>query len=383
MADTLAATARYGMLDRLLHRLAFVHPGLQRVLGELESDLFRQRLATTRVERPVFVAGLPRAGTTLVLELLYGTGEFASFTYRQMPFVLNPLLWDRLGARSRRAAVAGERAHGDAMMIGFDSPEAFEEVLWINYLSDTLFDGDSMRTLGPEDLTDAFRTAYRQLAEKLVCLSSGPGLPSRRYLSKNNPNIARLPAIASVFDDATMLVCFRHPATHVASLHAQHRRFLDMHAADAFAERYMTWIGHHDFGRTFRPIRFGARSGTRGGDERSAEPAADERPNGPPVAGADPAYWLRYWIDAYRHVLEVAPPRARLVCFEDLLEDGAGALARLADRVALERPASLLDAAPTLRAPTSTPASLESLSREMADEAIGLYALMRERAASR
>ena len=80
MAETLDGTARYGTLDRLLHRLAFVHPNLQRVLGDVENDLFRRRLAHVRVERPVFVTGLPRAGTTLVLELLFGTGEFAAGT---------------------------------------------------------------------------------------------------------------------------------------------------------------------------------------------------------------------------------------------------------------------------------------------------------------
>ena len=378
MSEAPSPTDRYGRLDRLLHRLAFSHPALQRTLGEIENDLFKKRLANVRVERPVFVAGLPRAGTTLVLELLYGTGEFASFTYRQMPFVLNPLLWNRISARSRQASVAHERAHGDAMMVDFDSPEAFEEVLWINYLRERLFDGESMRTIGPADLSDDFRAAYRRLAEKLVCLGEtrergGPtGAPPPptargeppaetmlpRYLSKNNANIARLPAIASVFDDATLLCCFRHPASHVASLHAQHVRFLDMHDDDAFAERYMAWIGHHDFGRNFRPIRFG-------------EPIE--------TSPSEPAFWLRYWIDAYRHVLERAPPQTRFVRFEDLLENGESALRRLADALALRSPAALLDAAPTLRAPTSTPAPLASISPALAGEAEELYGALRER----
>ena len=386
MAETLDGTARYGTLDRLLHRLAFVHPSLQRVLGDVENDLFRKRLAEVHAERPVFVTGLPRAGTTLVLELLYGTGEFASFTYRQMPFVLNPLLWDRLGMRPRRKTAPRERAHGDAMMIDVDSPEAFEEVLWINHLADTLFDGETMRPLGPDDLTADFRTAYRQLARKLVCLSGdgrtrtpspspspstpspSPSPPPLRYLSKNNANIARLPAVASVFDDATLLCCFRHPAAHVASLHAQHRRFLDLHDDDPFAQRYMAWIGHHDFGRNFRPIRFAA---TRGGDERGG--AAYDLP------ATEPAFWVRYWIDAYRHALDTAPPQASFVRFEDFLEDGPGALERLATRVGLVRPAALIDAAATLRSPTSTPEPLSSVAPGLADEAEALYRTLSER----
>ena len=390
MSDALAGAASYGTLDRLLHRLAFVHPGLQRVLGDLENDLFKKRLADVRVERPVFVAGLPRAGTTLVLELLYGTGEFASFTYRQMPFVLNPLLWDKLSARSQRSAAPRERAHGDAMMVGFDSPEAFEEVLWINHLSDVLFDGDTMRTVGPEDLTDDFRSAYRQLAAKLVCLAGerrdgtaaerrgdgdadGGGGTPLRYLSKNNANVARLPAIASVFDDATLLCCFRDPRTHVASLHAQHRRFLELHDDDAFAERYMAWIGHHDFGRNFRPIRFGGPAAS----ERSRDPSSSS-PLDP--AASEPDFWWRYWIDAYRHVLDTAPPQTRFVRFEALLENGPDALARLAEQADLTRPEVLLDAASTLRAPTSKPASLAAVPPALLDEAEALYRELAARA---
>jgi len=372
MADAITGASRYGVLDRLLHRLAFVHPCLQRVLADIENDLFKKRLADVRVERPVFVVGLPRAGTTLVLELLYGTGEFASFTYRQMPFVLNPLLWDRISAGSRQASVALERAHGDAMSIGHDSPEAFEEVLWMNELASAIFDGNTMRTLGPEDLTDAFRDAYRRLAAKIVCLASPVGGVAAggvependrppRYLSKNNANVARLPAIASVFEDATLLCCFRDPAAHVASLHSQHCRFLDMHDDDAFAERYMAWIGHHDFGRNFRPIRF------------TEDPPSTASPT-------EPVFWLRYWLDAYRHVLRSAPPQTVFVRFEDLLANGAATLGRLGQRLGLADIEALVAAASTLRAPTSKPASLAHLSPTLADEADALLGELRARA---
>ena len=364
MAESVASADAYGPLDRLLHRLAFVHPALQRVLGDVESDLYGKRLAAVRVERPVFVTGLPRAGTTLLLELLHGTGEFASFTYRQMPFVLAPLLWERIGARSRREGGMTERAHGDAVMIGFDSPEAFEEVLWINHLSARLFtDEGSMRTLAPEDLDESFRDAHRALAAKLVCLArerAGEGTDLMpRYLSKNNANIGRLRAVASMYDDATLLCCFRHPAAHVASLHTQHLRFLELHGSDRFAERYMAWIGHHDFGRNFRPIRF---------DGAIEVPATEVE------------FWLRYWIDGYRHALDTAPASTRFVGFDDLLAGGADALAALADEIGLASPTSLVDASATLRAPTSVPKSLEAISPALAAEADALYAELRVRA---
>ena len=364
MSELTAHADAYGYLDRLLHRVAFAHPRLQRLLGEIEDDLFKRSLANVRVERPVFVTGLPRAGTTLLLELLYGSGELASFTYRQMPFVLNPLLWHRLSARAQRAGHARERAHGDAVLIDHDSPEAFEEVLWLNHLADTLFVDGGMRPLDARALGAEFRRAYRRLAEKLVCLAATrtgeAAAPPPRYLSKNNANLARLPAIASVFGDATFLVCFRDPAAHVASLHAQHLRFLAMHDEDPFAARYMAWIGHHDFGRNFRPILFDAPIET------------------PPT---EPLFWLRYWIDAYRHALAHAPPRTRFVRFETLLEDGADELGRLAGVCGLgERgSAALLAGASRLRSPGSVAAPLARLSPDLAAEAEGLYGVLRAR----
>src|SRR3990167_7383137 len=80
----------YSFADRLLHRMAFAHPILQRALGEIESDMFAAKFEKVAAARPVFVTGLPRAGSTLLLEMLYKTGEFAAFTYREIPFVLAP-----------------------------------------------------------------------------------------------------------------------------------------------------------------------------------------------------------------------------------------------------------------------------------------------------
>ena len=349
-ADAVPSASHYGPLARLLHRVAFAHPALQRVLGELEDDLFARQLRGVRFERPVFVTGLPRSGTTLVLELLHRTGAFASFTYRQMPFVQAPLLWDRIGSGLRREATRAERAHGDGVAISFDSPEAFEEVLWLDRLGERVLEGESaLRTLGASDLDDEFRTAFTRLATKLVHLAGGDGA---RYLSKNNANVARLPALPALAADARVLCCYRHPATQIVSLHKQHLRFLEMHGRDAFAERYMRWIGHHDFGANFRPIRFPAHATSE-----------------PPAAPEERLFWLRYWIDAYAHALDSAPPNVCFVGFESLTSGGAPALENLADAADLDEPSALVAQAERLRVPTSTAADLDALSPALAEEA--------------
>ena len=120
----------YGVFDRLLHRFAFATTWAQRGVADLEQKLFRRELDAVDPGAPVFVTALPRAGTTILLELLAGLDEFASHRYRDMPFVLTPMLWSRFVGSGDRDAAPQERAHGDGIQISQDSPEAFEEMLW-------------------------------------------------------------------------------------------------------------------------------------------------------------------------------------------------------------------------------------------------------------
>lgn len=349
----------YSLVDRWLHRLAFGHKGIQRLLADLEDDLFKARLARVQVRRPVFVTALPRAGTTLLLELLYSTGEFTTFTYRQMPFVLNPLLWDRISARFRVTGRPQERAHGDGMTISFDSPEAFEEVIWLNYLRDRIVDGNETVPLSAADITPTFETAMHSTVRKLIAVDDANG--RRRYLSKNNANIARLAVLERLFPDATVLVCLRHPMTHVASLMTQHERFLAMHDDDPFARSYMEWIGHYDFGANFKPIRFG------------------DRRDRVELQGLSHDFWLQYWIDAYRCVRESVSPRCAIVCYESLLSDGAATLARVADCAGLERKEAFVARCESLRAPTSRLPNESLFSGALLHEAVTLYDELRSR----
>src|SRR3546814_6546092 len=78
----------------------------------------------------VFVTGLARAGTTVMLRHLHRSGAFRSLTYRDMPFVLAPNLWQRFSARWQERQEERLRAHGDRLMVNADSPEALEEVFW-------------------------------------------------------------------------------------------------------------------------------------------------------------------------------------------------------------------------------------------------------------
>jgi hypothetical protein len=354
---------KYGFLDRAIHGFAFAHPLIQKSLSELETEFFRARIAEVEVREPVFITGLPRAGTTLMLDLLYRTGEFATHTYRNMPFIMAPLLWKRFSAGFGKSAEVSERAHGDGMTVSYDSPEAFEEAVWLLYLGRAIDGKERIRTLTAADVTEEFGHVLALHIRKVIAAhASDDRTGPLRYLSKNNANISRLPALRHMLPDSRILIAFREPRAHVGSLMRQHRRFLEIHAADEFARKYMRWIGHREFGADFAPIGFpGLRDVKVEAHSVSAE------------------FWFRYWIAAYGSVLSQRDPRTQLVDFDALVADGRRTLSRIANRIGIANAAAFLAQTDVLRAPTSMPVSPEHVPTELLDKAQALHEELKRR----
>jgi len=269
----------YSATDRFLHRLA-LGP-----LAEMLHDIERARFLKSSPEdsgRHVFVTGLARAGTTILMREIHRTGAFGSLTYADMPFVLAPNLWAGISRKGQKPGIRAERAHGDGIEVDTQSPEALDEVYWRVFDGGSYIAADGLAPYAPEeDRIDGYRDLMR-----LVMRRTGTG----RYVSKNNNNILRLPALAAAMPAAVFLVPLRRPLDHAESLLAQHKRFLD---ADAFTQDYMTWLGHHEFGATHRPFLF------------------EGRPAGDPMT-LD--YWLSVWLAAYR-ALDTAEAEAENILF--------------------------------------------------------------------
>src|SRR6202007_2413928 len=116
----------------LLHRLALGISALAELSFDLDQKTSRAAESADAVaQRPhIFVTGLARAGTTVLLRQLHDSGCFRSLTYRDMPFPLAPNLWKRFSARWHQNREAQVRAHGDGVSVSADSPEALEELFW-------------------------------------------------------------------------------------------------------------------------------------------------------------------------------------------------------------------------------------------------------------
>ncbi len=309
--------AHYSRLDRALHRVAFAGSAAQRAASDVESALLARQYAGAPVRRPVFITSLPRAGTTLLLDLVAELPEFAAHSYRDMPFVLAPLLWDRVSRGIRSGVSQRERAHADGVTIGIDSPEAFEEVMWKAFWPEK-YGRRSIALWSAGETRPEFERFFREHVRKLVALRSRP-VEQGRYVSKNNGNIARIPLLRRVFGDCTILVPFRAPVDHAGSLLAQHRRFLEVHEREPFSRRYMADVGHYEFGALHRPFAF---------------PRLTDEGTG---YGEDPTrleYWLAYWVRAFEALLET-DAGARFLSFDRLCGDPGGALSGLDDALGL------------------------------------------------
>ena len=186
------STGDYSELSKGLHRFALDGEFIARLSFERERRLYLNPGQNEPASQdPVWVCGLARAGTTIITDLLYETGAFASLTYRHMPLPLAPRQWRRLC----RLGVGGaekevERAHGDGMMVNIDSPEALEEVFWRVHEPKIYEDQVRLRSHSPQPDTLEALSDYLELIIRDANRSSNTPV-RRRYLSKNNNHLMR------------------------------------------------------------------------------------------------------------------------------------------------------------------------------------------------
>ncbi len=329
-----------GWIDRLGGFVAGT-AGFWVALGGLESSAHRAELDAIAIDRPIYIAGLARGGTTILLELLAAHPDVATHRYRDYPPIYTPLFWNRAFARIYDAnAPAVERAHKDRILVTPDSPEAMEEVLWMRFFPgrhqpevDQVLDG---ATSNP-----AFETFYRDHIRKILLIRQG-----RRYLAKGNYNITRLAYLARLFPDARFLVPVREPVAHVASLAKQHRLFCTQESEDPRVLRHMRRVGHFEFGLDRRPLNLG--------DPALARSIAELWARGEEARGL-----ARHWAAVYGFVLDqlerdpALRERTRIVRYEDACAAGTATLAAVAEHTGLTfTPERLAELAAQLSPPT-------------------------------
>jgi hypothetical protein len=223
-----------------------------KMLSKLEDLTWDEQLDAIHIKSPVYVCGLARSGTTILLELLYGTGGFATHIYKDYPYLDVPILWNKWQNLSSSSAPAEvERAHLDGIMITPDSPEAFEEMLWRRFFPECHVPSQT-NVFDQNDNHPEFEIYYKTHLKKILLQRQ-----AERYLAKGNYNLTRIAYLHKLFPDAKFVIPIRSPSTHIFSLMKQHSLFNAMEDVDPRAAKYMRWSGHYEFGHNRVPINIG------------------------------------------------------------------------------------------------------------------------------
>lgn len=282
------------------------HTGWWIDLGALETRMIESALPDARIDRPVYVTGLARSGTTILLETLARHPDVATHRYRDFPMLFTPYLWNRwLDLTPRREEAPAERSHGDGIAVTSESPEAFEEPLWMAFFPDQ-HEPSTSAVLDRRTHAPGFDRFYRDHLRKLLAVRG-----RRRYVAKGNYNVTRIAYLAKLFPGARFIVPVRDPVWHIASLMKQHRLFLDGQGGNPAAQRHLRRVGHFEFGRDRRPINVG--------DNPAAMEVVELWRQGEEVRG-----WARYWSQIHQYIADLIESdpalgqAIRIVRYEDL-----------------------------------------------------------------
>jgi len=247
----------YNFFQKKLNNIVLSNKIIKKSLFKIEEIIFGNNLKNIENNKHVFITGLPRSGTTILLEFLYKTKKFASLTYNDMPFVLSTNLFSKFNKKKNYPLK--ERMHRDGIKFNLNSPEAFDDVFF------TTFNND--------EIQNNFKTYISLILKKYN---------KELYLSKNNNNYKRINLIKSIFPEAIFIILFRHPLQHANSLLSQHNHFCKLQKKQKFILQYMNHLGHFEFGINHKywnlPKKFN--------NEFSLD------------------YWLEQWLLFYKNILD-------------------------------------------------------------------------------
>ena len=235
----------YNYLSKLLHKIVLGNNSILNSSFDLENFIFGSNLNLEKVQNNghVFISGLARSGTTILLRYLYDTNKFASPTYNDMPFILSPNLWSKIN-RVKISSNYKYASQNPKIKVNINSPEAFEEVFW------KLFSGKSYSSnkhLNISNYDNEIIKKYEKFINLILYRYN-----KNFYISKNNNNILRLNYIRMIFPNSLIIVPYRDPMQQAFSLLNQHKLFSDLNKKNKFSKYYMDYLGHYEFGENHK-----------------------------------------------------------------------------------------------------------------------------------
>ena len=276
----------YSFLDKLLFKIFLGNNIFQEVLFDVDKFFFYKK---KKIVKSLIITGLPRSGTTILLNELYKTKKFSSLTFQDLPFILSPNIfnylkklikfvllinvWEKFFKKNKKKY---KRIHNDGIFVSDQMPEAFEEVFWRVF--------QNRKYIHKKNIS-AHKISEYEIGEykKYVNIISNQG-NKKLYLAKNNNNILRLNALQNL-KHTYLIVTFRDPLFQSYSLYRTHKILCENQKTNNFILNYMNFLVHHEFGLNLKTLKFQNKFNTN-------------------YKNTNINFWLSYWIYVYENILK-------------------------------------------------------------------------------
>jgi len=280
-------------------------------LSRMETLLSYHDINDLTIDKPIYIVGLARTGTTIVLEMLNKHPSLASHKYRNLLMPYFPHRFSRIVDQSRFFTKPRERFHKDGIFVTRESPEAVEEIFWQDFFTNNHNENVSNVMSGTMS-NPKFEQFYQNHIKKLLI-----NRKCSRYLAKNNYNITRLEYLRRIFPNVKFLLMIRNPVNQIASLIKQTKLFIEMEKKNPLLMDWHKITGHSEFGHHQLCINTGS-------TEIIHEIRNFWKNDKTYVKG-----WAYYWSSIYDYVMNLLETNEKIrestliVRYEDLCENPA------------------------------------------------------------
>ena len=229
----------YSDIDKLLHYIFLGNKNISHLIFKIELFFNKKNLQANLSIHNVYISGMARAGTTVLMQYLGALDEFKSLSYRNLPFLFMPKTWPKLV--SNKKAEEKERYHQDGVKHSLNSYEALEEPFFRNNVGEQYIkEYKIIKHELDQNLYNKYNAFRRLLAEDKI------------YLAKNNNHLLRAESLHE-FDEKQnnktfTIIPFRDPYEQATSLLKQHTLLSKLQEEDTFTLDYMDFLVHHEFG---------------------------------------------------------------------------------------------------------------------------------------
>ncbi len=295
----------YSPIDKFLHYIFLGNKNIAKFLFKIELWIHKKQLNKSGASQNVYISGLARAGTTVLMQYLGQLSEFKSLSYRNLPFLFIPKTGLKL--ISKRKTEEKERFHQDGMTHSLNSYEALEEPFWRDYIGEKyIFDKIIQKHIIDQKVFEKYN-AFRKLVAG-----------DKVYLAKNNNHLLRAASLHKLDkakgNNTITIIPFRDPYGQAKSLLKQHLLLSKLQKEDGFTLDYMDFLVHHEFGlHTKQPVL----------DNNNIQLITDHKDS--------LEYWLKIWYVYYEEVYKQFSNKENFHFFNynSFVEDPYNSLANL------------------------------------------------------